>query len=210
MPHRAHVLRGAPHPGGARDDPGGVGRRAPQGAREDPAHAARGFRRHLQRDGRAPGHDPAARPAAARVPAERGRGGREDGGRAQGVARKAAGARAAAPRDEPDARPPRLPPRHHASGDLRDAGPGDLRGRGRGRARGRPAQSRDHDSARRNRAGVRPPEDPRGRDGPEGLEGDGATRSLQGRHDDRDPARGPARGVKSPPTASSSPSAPTT
>ena len=36
-------------------------------------------------------------------------------------------------RGQPDARPSRLPPRHHLSRDLRDAGPRDLRGRGRGR-----------------------------------------------------------------------------
>ena len=35
---------------------------------------------------------------------------------------------------EPDARPPRLPPRHHLSRDLRDAGPRDLRGGRRGDA----------------------------------------------------------------------------
>ena len=40
-----------------------------------------------------------------------------------------AGARLA--RDQPDARPSRLPPRHHLSRDLRDAGDRDLRGGGR-------------------------------------------------------------------------------
>ena len=43
---------------------------APQGAAEAAAHAAQGFRRPVQGDGRLPGGDPHARSAAARVPAQ--------------------------------------------------------------------------------------------------------------------------------------------
>ena len=72
LPHRAHVLRAGPHPRRARDDP--RRRRAP--ARERalakllPMQRER-LRGDLPRDGRAAGHDPPARPAAARVPAAR-------------------------------------------------------------------------------------------------------------------------------------------
>ena len=69
-PHRAHVLRGRPRAGGARDDPGRRHGRPQEGARQDPPHAAGGFHRDLQGDERPAGDHPAARPAAARVPAE--------------------------------------------------------------------------------------------------------------------------------------------
>jgi pyruvate,orthophosphate dikinase len=48
-------------------------RRARGGARRAAAAAARGLRRHPRGDGRPAGHDPADRPAAARVPARPGR-----------------------------------------------------------------------------------------------------------------------------------------
>ncbi len=59
----------------------------------------------------------------------------------------------------PDARPSRLPARHHLPGDLRDAGARHLRGRGGGgEGRGQGARARDHDPADRHQEGVRPPE----------------------------------------------------
>ena len=65
-------------------------------------------------------------------------------------------ARRAAARVQPDARLPRLPPRHHLSRDHRDAGARHLRGRGR-RAEGRhQGQARDHDPAGRLQEGARP------------------------------------------------------
>ena len=73
VPHRAHVLRRRAHHGGARDDPRRDTGRPREGARQAAADAARRLRRHLPRDGRAPGDDPPARPAAARVHAAHGR-----------------------------------------------------------------------------------------------------------------------------------------
>ena len=70
---------------------------------------------------------------------------------------RAARARARAPRVEPDARLPRVPPRPLLPGDLRDAGARD-RACGAGRAgaeRGRAAR-RDHAPARRLRRGAAP------------------------------------------------------
>ena len=95
---------------------------------QDPADAARGLRRHLPRDGRAARHDPPARSAAARVPAARARPSRRAGAVARRDARKRPERVRQLSRGQPDARPPRLPPGHHLSRDLRDAGPGDLRG----------------------------------------------------------------------------------
>ena len=84
--------------GGARDDPGRDGRGPARGAREDPPDAARGLRRDLPRDGGAAGHDPAARSAAPRVPAARGR------RRSQQTAAELGGPRREAPRARPRAR----------------------------------------------------------------------------------------------------------
>ena len=73
--------------------------------------------------------------------------------RTLGIAARRAGAhRGVAARDESDARPSRLPARHHVSRDHRDAGPRDLRG---GRAREAPRDRRapgDHGAARGDRA----------------------------------------------------------
>ena len=55
--------------------------------------------------------------------------------------RRGAAARRRAARDQPDARSSRLPPRHHLSRDLRDAGRRDLRGGGGGDAGDRRARS---------------------------------------------------------------------
>ena len=84
------------------------------------------------------GHDPDDRSAAARVPAEARRADGRDRQARDARARTgseldekqhAAAARRAAPRVQPDARPPRRAPRHHVSGDHRDADAGDHRGR---------------------------------------------------------------------------------
>ncbi len=69
VPHRAHVLRRRADPGDARDDPGRDEGRPRRGARQAAAVSARGFRGHLQGDEGAAGDDPAARSAAARIPA---------------------------------------------------------------------------------------------------------------------------------------------
>ncbi len=71
VPHRAHVLRGGPHPGGPGDDPLERRDAAPRCARQDPADAARRLRRAVRDHGRQAGDDPAARSAAARIPAAR-------------------------------------------------------------------------------------------------------------------------------------------
>ena len=78
VPHRAHVLRPAAHPPHARDDPRDRHRRPQDGARQAAAVPARRLHRHLQGDEGPAGHDPPARPAAARVPAAQ----REGPGRA--------------------------------------------------------------------------------------------------------------------------------
>ena len=89
-----------------------------------------------------PVDDPAARPAAARVPAA-GRGGDR---------RAHAPPHPRAARGEPDARHARLPARPHVAGGLRDAGAGDHPRRGRrARAHRRGAARRDHAPARRLR-----------------------------------------------------------
>ena len=101
----------------------------------------------LRGDGRPAGHDPPARPAAARVPARprgrrraphRGAAARQRRGRR---ARARARADARARRGQPDARHPRRPPRPAAPGDLRDAGARDLPRR-RGRCASAPATPR--------------------------------------------------------------------
>ena len=74
-----------------------------------------------------PGDDPAARPAAPRVPAA---------ARGRGVARDGC-ADPRADRGEPDARDARLPARPPLPGDLRHAGAGDHPGRARGRGAAR-------------------------------------------------------------------------
>ncbi len=95
---------------------------------------------------------------------------------------------------EPDARPSRLPARHHRPGDLRDAGAGHLRG-GRGGDQGdrREGRAGDHDPAHRHQEGARHPQ---GDDRPHrqrGDEGGGDQRALSRGHDDRAAARGAAR-----------------
>ena len=79
-----------------------------------------------------------------------------------------------AARDQPDARPPRLPARHHLSRDLRDAGGGDLRGGG-GRRQGdrRGGRAGDHGAADRDQKGIRHPE---GDDRPRRQRGHGTSR----------------------------------
>ena len=69
--------------------------------------------------------------------------------------RRTHAARRAAPRVQPDARPRGVPPRHHLSGDHRDADAGDHRGRVPSCRRKGSRSSRNHDSARRPREGVR-------------------------------------------------------
>ena len=67
LPDRAHVLR-RPASGRAGDDPRRHRDGSACGARPAPAVPAVGLRGDLRGDGRAAGDDPAARPAAARVP----------------------------------------------------------------------------------------------------------------------------------------------
>ena len=91
-----------------------------------------------------PGHDPPARPAAARVPAV---------GRRSHLRRDAQADRAA-PRVEPDARHARLPPRPAVPRDLRDAGAGDRPRRVR-RARAHRARRRSSRSCTRSSGSAR-------------------------------------------------------
>ena len=157
LPHRAHVLRGNPHPHRARDDPRRGRAGPPRRAGETAADAARGFRRAV-RDHEGPaGDDPAARSAAARVPAAHP--GRDRGSRARDEHRSAQ-ARRSRPRSrriQSDARLPRLPARDRLSGNRRDAGARDLRGRGRGRqAHRQGGRPRSDGAADRDQGRVRP------------------------------------------------------
>ena len=147
LPHRAHVLRRGAPAARAGDDHGRGRTRQAGRARPAAADAAVRLRGDLRGDGRPAGHDPAARSAAARVPAR-------GGGRAR---RQDAPAHPRAPRVEPDARHARLPPRDHVPGDVRDAGARDRARRARGeRADRGGAARRDHASARRLRRGAAP------------------------------------------------------
>ena len=69
LPHRAHVHGAGAAAGRPGDDPRLRRGRAPRGARAAAADAAVRLRGDLRGDGGAAGDDPAARPAAARVPA---------------------------------------------------------------------------------------------------------------------------------------------
>ena len=67
--------------------------------------------------------------------------------------------RRAAPRVQPDARPPRLPPADRLPRDRRHAGPGDHRGGHRGQEAGQERPARDHDPAGRHRRGAGLPQE---------------------------------------------------
>ena len=126
VPHRAHVLRGDPYPHGARDDLVGGRAVASRGVVKAAADAACGFRRAVRDHEGLAGYDPSARSTAARVPAAHP--GRDRGSRACDEYRSTQ-ARRSRPRSrrvQPDARLPRLPPRHRLSGNRRDAGARDL------------------------------------------------------------------------------------
>ena len=160
VPHRAHVLRGRPHRRDARDDP----RRDRRGPREAALakllpYPARRLRRHLPRAQGLPGDDPLPRPAAARVPAARRR--RQQAELAEEARRpgrrRSQPARRGAARVQPDARLPRLPPRHRLSRRsptmqaraVFEAAADGPEGRHQGPAR-------DHDPAGRLQEGARP------------------------------------------------------
>ena len=194
VPHRAHVLRRGQDRPDARDDRRRERDGSARGAGQAAAAAARGLRRHLPGHGQPPGDHPDHRSAAARVPAAR-RGRHARAGPATGQsleAIKAAHRRAA--RVEPDARPPRLPPRHHLPGDHRDAGARHLRGRRRRGRRGHQDRARDHDPARRDQEGARQPGRRGARRRPRRSSPRRRTQGeVPGRHHDRDAARRPHR-----------------
>ena len=184
LPHRAHVLRRRANRRGARDDPrrhrAGTARRA----RQAPADAAPGLRRAVRDHDRPAGHDPPARSAAARIPAEDRRGGR--GGRQgdEGQRRQIARAFGRAARVQSDARLPRRPSRHPLSRDRRDAGARDLRGRGPGGAKDRRAGDRGDHGAAGHRA-------------PRARRGQGDRRRAWARRSPRRPAsRSPIRSAR--------------
>ena len=178
VPHRAHVLRGRPHPRRARDDFGAGRGRAPRRAGEAAADAARRLRRTVQDHGRLAGDDPAARSAAARIPAaHRGgdRGSRRSDGRRSETARRP---RARTARVQSDARLPRLPAGDRLSGNRRDAGARHLRGRGRSGPRNRHAgRPGDHGAADRHQGRARPGQGAHRRHGGGGRQGDRAPSS---------------------------------
>src|SRR2546425_615562 len=109
VPHGDHVLRRRSNPGDARDDGGAGGGGPPPRARKAAPDAARGLRGDVRSDGRLPGHDPAARSAAARVPAAREGRSRCARARHEAARRPVGAARRLADRSKPDARASRLP-----------------------------------------------------------------------------------------------------
>ncbi len=135
--------------------------RSPRRARGAAAAPAGRLRGPVRGDGGPAGDDPAARPAAARVPSDRFELHEEI------VRAQVAGARAAALEhaaradaltggDQPDARHARRAARAAPPRDLRDAGARDRPRRARGpRAHRRRAEARDHDPAGRLRARAR-------------------------------------------------------
>ena len=158
VPHRAHVLRPAADHPRPRDDRRQHRGRASDGAGQAAALPARRLRAAVHHHGRPAGDHPAARPAAARVPAAQrcrhgrgGEGGRQDRRRGEGEGEPAA-------RGQPDARPSRLPARHHLPGNLRDAVPRDLRGGRRRKDEGRDGAAGGDDPAGRGEKRVRPAE----------------------------------------------------
>ena len=147
VPDGAHVHGRGPPAQDAGDDHGLRRGRPPRGAGGAAAAPAGGLRGPVRGDGGPAGDDPAARPAAARVPQEPARPARPGRARADRVHRRPRAARADArarggdPRGEPDARHARLPAGDPDARDLRDAGRGD-HARGQGRARSAPATRR--------------------------------------------------------------------
>ena len=133
-------------------------RGTPRRARQAAADPARGFRRALHHHARLAGHDPSARPAAARIPAEDGRGDRRGGSGDAGRAGAAAASGSIALTEvQSDARPSRLPAADHLSGDRRDADPRHPGGGGGGGEEHRRAgRAGDHGAARRHEERARP------------------------------------------------------
>ena len=173
------------------DDEAGRQRRARQAA----ADAARRLRRAV-RDHEGPaGHHPPARPAAARVPAARRRRRSRRWPSRSAPTRKKLDARANELQGvQPDAGPPRLPPRGGLSRDLRDAGARHLRGGGDRRQEDRPAGGAGgHGAAGLHQGRARPGQEPHHRDGQAGRAGDRHQARLPDRHHDRAAARGAAR-----------------
>ena len=145
-----------------------------------------------------PGHDPPARPAAARVPADA-RGGDRPTRCGSRIKRAARG--------EPDARHARLPARPAVARDLRDAGARDRpRRAARSRERtGRAAARRDHAPARRLPRGARAPAR-----ADRARRRRGAGDRVPLRHDDRAAARRASAPTRSPRSPTSARSARTT
>ena len=148
--------------------------------------AARGFRRAVRDHAGAAGHDPAARPSAARVPAAQRRGDRRGRRRHEGRPEEAGGARPRAARVQSDARLPRLSPGARLSRDRRDAGARHLRGGGRSRQAHRQAGRAGGDgAAHRHQDRARPRQGAHRRHGRGGRARDRDQGQLPGRHHDR-------------------------
>ena len=132
-----------------------------------------------------PGHNPPARPAAARVFAAR----RQGTGRSrQGDRRlrgQGEGARGRAARVQPDDGLPRVPIADCLPGDRRHASACDHRGGDRGEKARQGSPPRDHDPARRRRRGAHHPQETRDHGG-RGMHGQGGAQGrVPDRHDDR-------------------------
>ncbi len=195
LPHRAHVLRGRPHRGDARDDPRADNGRAARKALAKllPMQRSDFVGIFKAMDGLPvtirlldpPLHEFLPHERRARSPSWRKRAGHH-------APRRSTASVESAARGQPDARPPRLPPRHHLPRDHRDAGAGHHRGRGatckQGRCKVMPEIMiplvGDRDGARRTRPTI-----VAARRRARSSRRPGAKVDLPGRHDDRDPAR---------------------
>ena len=186
--------------------------RPQEGAREARAVPEGRLRRHLRGDGRPAGHDPPARPAAARVPAAEGQrpAPRKSPSSSASTVDEDLRARRRAARVQPDDGLPRLPAADRLPRDRRHAGAGDHRGGHRGEEEGQERAAGDHDPARRRGRGTDAAQEA-GHRGRRGVHEEGRREGrVPDRHDDRAAAGVPRRRTRSPRRPSSSASAPTT
>ena len=173
VPHRAHVPGRRPTAHRPSDDPGRHSVRGGGGPRGAPGGPAVGLRGDPRGHGRPPGHHPASRSSAPRVPARHPGAGREGGHDRsdRGGEPPLRGGQDLA-RVQPDAGNPGGAPRGDQAGSVRHAGPGPDGGGHRPGGGRRSPDRGDHDPADRL---------PRGA-GPGPLVGRGGHRRGRGRH----------------------------
>ncbi len=156
LPHRAHVFQDFEQPERSTDRQLAIQEMIVADSREAAAESsgqaaavpAARLHRHLQGHGRLPGHHPPDRPAAARVRAARPPKSRPSWRpRSAWTWHDRRTPCRAAPRSQPHARPPRLPPVHHLPRDPGHAGPRHHRSGHRVQEGRNQSIPRDHDPA---------------------------------------------------------------